>query len=681
MKTILLFMLLAAVSQGSRAQTPPRFTSHHIIQFAPGTEQVRKLLSADPSVSDLVAGDFEIAREDLNDDGSKEMILLAQGSMWCGSGGCSLVVLELRSGKIATILSGNVAGILAVTNEKVGGYRALASVDDKGTIFLGDKAGTPLFREQLVYPMEVAQAAPAAQPGQPAPRPPAAGAGAVCASALCTENLEFAATVSDFRAILENTNSKTLTVRISFRNKLNRPLSVGYVTGSGVAIDDRGNRYVMSGERGVQGIGQISGNSADPKFTLQPGESSDARFELGWYSSGREIFGLSFQLDLTIREIGQIPNGTQIRLGREYALHFTGLGNRRATELHTPNQSPGSRPEPRPTLPVPASADECLGKQNCRAYGPFVAEVTSLTASNDYSMHVLHARLQFRNPTSQPVNLAYMAESAVAIDNHGQRYAIRTPDGARGIGIAARNQIDPQFVVEPGASANAAFILMRHHDSRVHPIGNAFTLDLTIAQLEVLPSQQIRVVREHAVGFSELPSAITSPAEACGGKPRSYCEGVTAAELTALTRSVAGAAEVIETRVQFRNPTGQPVILAYVAQSAIVTDNYGQRFVFRPGSLVEAAGIGTVRGDQADPQFVLRPGASGTATFNVWRTRNIKDPVGTTFTFDLTIAQLEVLPSRQVRTVRDYAVTLGSLTAGGGVRSLFKDILKGLPKK
>ena len=99
MKTVTLFLFLTALSYDAGAQTPPRFTVERLIQFAPGTDPVRKLLSADPSLRELVTGKFSIAREDLNDDGSKEMIIISEETTSCGSGGCSFAVLELRGAK------------------------------------------------------------------------------------------------------------------------------------------------------------------------------------------------------------------------------------------------------------------------------------------------------------------------------------------------------------------------------------------------------------------------------------------------------------------------------------------------------------------------------------------------------------------------------------------------------
>jgi hypothetical protein len=708
MKTVTLFLLLTALSHDARAQIPPHFTVARLVQFAPGTDPIRKLLSADPSLRDMIAGKFSIAREDLNDDGSKEMILISEELMWCGSGGCSFAVLELRGGKIVTILSGNVSGTLALTSEKIGQYRALASVDVKGAIVVGDKAGTPLFGKQLVYPMDVAQSAQA-QPRSAAAQPTSSAA--VCASPLCSENLEFAATITDFRAIVENTNTKTLTVRISFRNKLRRPLVLGYVSRSATAVDERGNRYALSGQRAVQGIGEIVGDSAaDAKFQLQPDESSDARFELTWNTSGREIFGLTFQLDLAIREIIPMP-GNQIRLGREYAIHFDRLGS--ATPSLTaaaprppddPGRSAGTRPVPVPPALQP-QMDGCRERPRgvCVTSGPFAADIIGLTASSlAYSppIDVLQVRVRFRNLTNQPLILAYSAASAVIVDNFGSRYASDTPsagDGAKGIGIVRDRQADPQFVLGPGASGDATFSVSRAR-ARTDRIGETMSFDMTIAQLEILPGQQIRTMRDYSLGFTNLSSAaVNNPTsvtpvtgggtaaqtDACGGKPRCYNAGPFVAEITGLTSSSLAYSppiDVLQARVRFRNLTNQPMTLGYAYGSAVIVDNFGNRYSSVTPSYGDGAkGIGIVRNDQADPQFVLGSGASGDVMFSVSRGRARTDRAGATFNLDMTIAQLEVLDSRQVRTVRDYAVGVPNLTVSGP--GFLNKLLQSLPKK
>ncbi len=528
---------------------------------------------------------------------------------------------------------------------------------------------------------------------------------------LCTETLSFAATISDFQAILQNTNNKTLTVRMSLRNKLNRPLILGYVSGSGVATDDRGNRYVPAGQRAVQGIGLVQGTSADAKFILQPGESSDARFEFVWNTSGQEIFGLAFQMDLAIREIDPLP-GNQMRLGREHALHFSGLGNRAGTAAPAAPPVTAAPVQPPVSADAPAVAatpqvEACGGRPRCYSAGPFMAEIIGMTPSQTTGgFHVQQANVRFRNLMSQPIILAYVAGSGVVTDNNGKRYDESSggTTGAKGIGTVKGDQADAQFVLGPNASSNASFVLARFHnpnDPR-DPIGATFSFDMTIAQLEVLPSQQIRPLREYSVGFTDLGNTVvqagSSPAtsataqppvlgegpvsqvaaapqvDACSGKPRCYSAGPFVMEVTGVKSSqitsVNPSVHVLQVNVRFRNLMSKPIILAYVAGSGVVTDNNGKRYEDHyplPAVLnAGARGIGTVKGDQADPQFVLGPNASGNASFVLARDRvlnNPRDPIGATFSLDLSIAQLEVLASQQIHTVREYSADFGGLTA------------------
>jgi hypothetical protein len=551
-------------------------------------------------------------------------------------------------------------------------------------------------------------------------QPPAAtvaqGRPTVCGGQpFCFESLSFAAKVSDFQPILQNTNNKTLTLRMTFRNKLNRPLILGYVSGSGVATDDRGNRYLLNGERAVQGIGLVQGGSADSKFILQPGEFSDARFEFVWNTSGQEIFGLSFQVELAIREIDPIP-GNQMRLGREHALHFSGLANRAGTALPgpprptpAPAQSPASTGAPAVQVPSAAPVDPCAGRPRCYNAGPFVAELTGLTPSfaNNSYLHLMQAKVRFRNLVNQPITLGYVVESAVMTDNYGGRYTIHNTnfgDGAKGIGLVQRNDADPQFVLQPGATGDATFTLSRNRSNdKSDPIGSTFSFDMTIAQLEVLASQQIRTTREYSVGMTGLSTAAaggTAPpasgvapspvgadpaqTDACGKKPRCYSAGPFVAEVSSVTSSFANNnyLHLIQAKIQFRNLTGEPIVLAYVADSAVIVDNYGGRYTIRNTNFGDGAkGIGTVRGNQADPQFVLRPGASGDATFTLSRNRNNdkSDPIGSTFVLDLTAAHLEVLASQQIRTVRDYSIEFTGITVGK-LGSFLNQIIKGPPK-
>jgi hypothetical protein len=142
--------------------------------------------------------------------------------------------------------------------------------------------------------------------------------------ALCYEANDFAATITDFRTSTQG-GYKVIDVIVRFQNKTNQPLALGYLAGSGTALDDRGNRYIVYGGNGFRGIGQVYGNNFDPKFSLRPGGFGDAQFELMW-APGQTVYGLTFELNLTVDEI-QTVEGNQHTLGGEIPLHFRGLAN------------------------------------------------------------------------------------------------------------------------------------------------------------------------------------------------------------------------------------------------------------------------------------------------------------------------------------------------------------------
>jgi len=159
------FVLLALAASAVHAQAPQRFTPDKPLRFDIGTPKARAMLSRTPEVRGLVAAAFGIAAADLNDDGAGEIILVGRSNDFCGSGGCQLIVLEKQGpDKVAAILSIYVGSeSLALTREKVNGYRALALLDGKGGVAMGDRKGTPLYRKPMVYTVQAgAGKAPAA---------------------------------------------------------------------------------------------------------------------------------------------------------------------------------------------------------------------------------------------------------------------------------------------------------------------------------------------------------------------------------------------------------------------------------------------------------------------------------------------------------------------------------------
>jgi hypothetical protein len=270
----------------------------------------------------------------------------------------------------------------------------------------------------------------------------------------------------------------------------------------------------------VRAIGIINGSKVDPKFTLQPGESSDARFELGWRAASGRIFGTSYTFEFTVREINQ-ASASQYRLGDEYALRFpslssdgNGLGAATPVVGAIAAAAPASGAVPAATPAAAASiqaanaaSNACAGVTRCYDAGLFSAVVTSATGSKAGSSHVIDMTIRFRNPTSQPVILAYTQSSSAMIDNLGNRYywgrAGTHDNSVQGIGMVAGSRADPQFVLRPGESRDAKFTVIRYNAGN-NAIGTSFNYDVSIEQLQVLASQQIQVARQYAVHFDNL---------------------------------------------------------------------------------------------------------------------------------------------------------------------------------
>jgi hypothetical protein len=569
--------------------------------------------------------------------------------------------------------------------------------DDSGSVVQPDLVNNGLYVSQQwekLCPGPVTPALIARAKGAPA-RP---------ATAVPVPQTPFVTTLTDFRQS-QSGDWKSVAATVRFENKTNRPLILGYVRSSSVATNEAGNRYTITDPKYVRGIGEIAGNEFDPKFTLQPGQASDARFEFWWRWNGSEIIGVrTWDVAIAIREVNEVAPG-QYRFGREHALQFKGA---------TPGNMTSAAPAPPAASPSPAASqisatmpDQCAGRIRCYDAGPFFAEIVTVTpsiAKLSYDWHVMTMNIRFTNKTAAPLVLAYVAESGALSDNFGNRYRPSSPpQDVKGMGISTAAKADPQFVLRPGESRAATFIQSRQLPRAGNqPMGMTYTYVVSIAQLEVLYNgQQIRTVREHSVTFADWPPAgtaapaspvsggggapgagapagggapvIVSQADECAGKARCYDAGNFVAEVVQVTPSIAKATydwHVMAMNIRFRNKTNQPLVLAYVTGSGALSDNFSNSY--RPSTGAELKGMGAVGGGKADPQFVLRPGESRAATFTHSRPlpRAGNQPMGQSYTFVLEIAELEVLYNgQQIRTQRENSLTLTGITAGGGALS------------
>jgi hypothetical protein len=355
---------------------------------------------------------------------------------------------------------------------------------------------------------------------------------------------------------------------------------------------------------------------------------------------------------------------------------------------------PASLPQSAARLPAPAAEPQtpaiCGGQAGCTEVNAFAATMVDFRVTALGRDRMVTATVKFRNKTARPLILGFVADAGVAIDDQGNRHLIAGDGAVRGIGLIARNTVDPKFVLQPGEASDGRFELLWRPPTGREIFGTSYTLDLTVREIVPLPANQFRLGREHAIRFNGLSGSTPTPApaaaapvtttsaapvpapalpDACGGKPRCYSAGPFVAEVLQVSGSQAapGAHHVVRFNVRFRNLGNQPLALAYKTTSSRAADNNGRSYTWgRPGTHdTSVQGIGMVEGPRADPSFVLGPGESRNATFGVIRfspPRN--DMLGTAFTYDVVIAQLELMSNgQQIRIAREYSLNFQDLQA------------------
>lgn len=140
--------------------------------------------------------------------------------------------------------------------------------------------------------------------------------------------------------------------------------------------------------------------------------------------------------------------------------------------------------------------------------------------------------------------------------------------------------------------------------------------------------------------------------------------GPFAAAVSQMTMSQQGYWHIIRMEVQFHNATNQPMALAYHEGSMEMVDELGNAYTGAGGNPGELQGMGIDRGNQTDSQFVLAPGQTSSAIFSVARARNNTQPIGTAFTYNLTIDQLQAQNGAQAIVARQYNLNFPNMAAG-----------------
>jgi hypothetical protein len=153
-----------------------------------------------------------------------------------------------------------------------------------------------------------------------------------------------------------------------------------------------------------------------------------------------------------------------------------------------------------------------------------------------------------------------------------------------------------------------------------------------------------------------------SGAGTCG--PSCFDAGAFQANVSQMMVSQEGPWHVIRMNFQFHNSINQPLVIAYHDGSMVMVDNNGNAYVPAGGNPGQLQGMGIDRGNQTDPQFVLAPGQTGNAMFAVARNRPATSPIGTSYSYNLTIDELQTQNGALAIPVRTYNLNFPTLAPG-----------------
>ncbi len=158
----------------------------------------------------------------------------------------------------------------------------------------------------------------------------------------------------------------------------------------------------------------------------------------------------------------------------------------------------------------------CVGVAHCFDAGLFAADVTGVSPSwnQRHNIHSVRLNLRFRNTGNKPVVLGFPWRSASSLtDNFGNAYTIdwRYPQNISGIGIVNGREANASFVIAPGGERSASLVFSRPTGNT--SVGNVFTADFPVEQLQAIPGQQkVSSQAQFTLNFTDLSGGVLGAA-------------------------------------------------------------------------------------------------------------------------------------------------------------------------
>jgi hypothetical protein len=175
----------------------------------------------------------------------------------------------------------------------------------------------------------------------------------------------------------------------------------------------------------------------------------------------------------------------------------------------------------------------CGNQPLCYDAPDFSATVTNFRLTNNRGAKQIDATVRFTNKTGQALILGYVDNTAVAVDDQGNRYGTYYNNGLTGIGLISGQSGDPKFVLQPGGSGDA-HLSMFWRPNPQDPVGSTFQMEMTVREINTV------VGGAHTLG-SEVPLQFQGLRNGSAGRAPQYAGAATPSSILSGMAGIAGA--------------------------------------------------------------------------------------------------------------------------------------------
>jgi hypothetical protein len=164
-------------------------------------------------------------------------------------------------------------------------------------------------------------------------------------------------------------------------------------------------------------------------------------------------------------------------------------------------------------------------------------------------------------------------------------------------------------------------------------------------------------------GQEQLPSPnCPGPSVSEHADAYQFNAGVFTATIVQVTDSGKGNYNIVRINIVFKNNTNHPIMLAYHTHTSLLSDDSSNTYFCAKageGPDTSVTGMGTDADGKTDPQFILQPQESDSATFEMWgrRDSHVHAPL---FHYDVTIDELDASDPKKI--LRQHSIYFGDFS-------------------